>query len=870
MGVNILQGDRPLFFYGQPYFGALEAYLAAFYIQLFGFSELAVSLAPISFTIAWIISTYLLFARCHSKAAGLIAAACTAFPGYYIFLYSVATYGGYSLILCIGTTMLWLSLRILQDKPYGTSLGVQGILLGLLMATGIWVHPLTFPYIVIAIFTMALFVVKKRFTIDSCIAFGGSALLALTGFLPYYFTTGSLVGFFSKRPTLTLATVSDALDTLFNVNIHELLVWDFRSGHETPILSFILEYTSIGLLIFAVFLTFSALLRTDRKKATIQKYLLPFSFCCVFLLMYVQNHMATLRAPRYAIGFFTMLLCITWSICITSQRKRALKILSIALFCCWISFQLAGTVLFIANNHQHSRTEQKIIRDLVNTSRANKLHDVVTFGDQFFGYKALKLSMFAQNNIAFAHAELERCQSNAQATETDLQKGYLTDKAFKVSLENNLQELGVSYKLTPIDRYYIFSDLQQTPQYSMHAIPNEQIRIRHATEPKTWKVMAHLGDQIQDAENALQPQPGESITFDLKQSRKTCGLWLFTEQNLRICRGTGFGDFEVYSSIDDISYTKVYASLPQTNNAFHAGPQFFIGGLLIKGEVLFTPVYARYLKIHFLKKSPLPITELYIFETDGSLRQNDTEDISALVEQVKEQDLDFILADRWVSARLREEFKGSEKEDITLPRHSTKFKLKPMQHVVKPEKGQALVCDAAIATVCAKVLAEEYGKRIEIKRMDLQNYVLFTFDDTKAHFDTAQLETLLWNGHLPLHTTEILLFTKTRGVYHDSWTNGKGQYYDLNRKIDPNQNKEIIFHTHGWRAYQDISDLQMDVIANATTHLKFKEVRQKSFVFSLPDDLTRLNSLTIQSSFFIPPSADNRKLGLDIKRIEIH
>ena len=74
MSVNIAQGERPLFFYGQPYFGALEAYLAALFISLFGFSEFVISLSPISFTLAWVVFTYLLFSRIHNRTAGLVAA----------------------------------------------------------------------------------------------------------------------------------------------------------------------------------------------------------------------------------------------------------------------------------------------------------------------------------------------------------------------------------------------------------------------------------------------------------------------------------------------------------------------------------------------------------------------------------------------------------------------------------------------------------------------------------------------------------------------------------------------------------------------------------------------------------------------------
>lgn len=46
MGRHILQGHCPIFFYGQPFCGAIEAYLAAAIFALLGSSPLTLSLAP--------------------------------------------------------------------------------------------------------------------------------------------------------------------------------------------------------------------------------------------------------------------------------------------------------------------------------------------------------------------------------------------------------------------------------------------------------------------------------------------------------------------------------------------------------------------------------------------------------------------------------------------------------------------------------------------------------------------------------------------------------------------------------------------------------------------------------------------------------
>jgi len=152
-----------------------------------------------------------IFSRIHNRTAGLVAAACTAFPGYYVFWYSIATYGGYSVILCIGTAMLWLSLRMLQENVQKTSLAVHAACVGILMGIGIWVHPLSFPYIAIAASMLGIFVLRERFRFDIVLSLMGTAIVGLTGFVPFYFETGSFLGGVSESVQISWAGVVKAL-----------------------------------------------------------------------------------------------------------------------------------------------------------------------------------------------------------------------------------------------------------------------------------------------------------------------------------------------------------------------------------------------------------------------------------------------------------------------------------------------------------------------------------------------------------------------------------------------------------------------------------------------------------------------------------
>ncbi|MBA3006395.1 MAG: glycosyltransferase family 39 protein [Proteobacteria bacterium] len=885
MSVNIVHGDRPLFFYGQPYFGALEAYLAAMFVFLFGFSEFVVSLSPISFSLGWVVFSYLLFSRIHNRTAGLVAAACTAFPGYYVFWYSIATYGGYSVILCIGTAMLWLSLRMLQENVQKTSLAVHAACVGILMGIGIWVHPLSFPYIAIAASMLGIFVLRERFRFDIVLSLMGTAIVGLTGFVPFYFETGSFLGGVSESVQISWAGVVKALSNLFGTNIFDLLIWNFIHTIEIPIVRYLVVYGSLSLLSIAFLLALYALICCKLKQLQKINYLIPFSYCLLFLMMYVQHHMATIKAPRYAINFWCMLLCMLWSLAIAGQKKRILKITASVLFCIWLGYQVAGTVLFIAGNADHACSEQEIARDIVSAALANNLKSVVTYGDSYFGLKGQKFSMYSQNKIAFTHADSERYQPNAQFAETDLNRGYLSTAESKISLENTLKELGVGFTVEQIHDYFLFTNLHSRPQFSMQVIPSEEIQFVSSDNEKIEMVGELFQDRSQDVGSDLKTITGQTLSFDTGKVRKLCALWMFTWQDPSANKWKGPGRYEVYTSLDGIHYDEIYSSLPETGNGFHAGPGIYIGGPWGKVETLFAPVLARYVRVLFLEKSSSPITELFFFQTDGSLRQDSPDDIAQLIQLIVDQNIDFVLADRWLSARLREVFKEESKEEIALPRHSTKYKNKPLRYFVKPELGQALICEKAVAAECEKVLIRQYGQSVISNRFDLQNYSLFTLADAEIRLDLPNPSALLWNGHFPLQTKDMSLLapwfndmglpvwradlTKTKGVYRDSWTNGDARFYDLNYTIQPGKDQELLLYTHGWRPDNEMSSLQLTLTANNQILLPFKKKEQNAYIFSIPETLVRLNSLKIESTRFIPLSKDSRKLGIDINRIEI-
>ena len=117
MAKHILHnGERPIFFYGQPYSGALDAYLTAGVYALIGPRVLGGRLVQMALFALYVVMVYLLAGRVTgsrwaASASALLVAACTPL----LATYTLVSVGGYGESLVLGTLILWLALRVTDD-----------------------------------------------------------------------------------------------------------------------------------------------------------------------------------------------------------------------------------------------------------------------------------------------------------------------------------------------------------------------------------------------------------------------------------------------------------------------------------------------------------------------------------------------------------------------------------------------------------------------------------------------------------------------------------------------------------------------------------------------------------------------------------
>jgi hypothetical protein len=120
MALHIARGQElPVFFYGQHYFGALEAYLIAGLFKLFGFRPWLIVAPALAASLALIPITYALGARLAGPTAGLLATLPLAVPPPIAAKLFTNSGGGFSLAFALHGAALLCFLRAFLPSPGG-------------------------------------------------------------------------------------------------------------------------------------------------------------------------------------------------------------------------------------------------------------------------------------------------------------------------------------------------------------------------------------------------------------------------------------------------------------------------------------------------------------------------------------------------------------------------------------------------------------------------------------------------------------------------------------------------------------------------------------------------------------------------------
>src|SRR5918912_4032260 len=145
------RGERPVFYWGQPYLGSLEAFSAAPLFRVFGSSTVVLKLVPAAYSLAFVALSAILARRLFGTGAALATAAYLAVPPAMWAVWSTKARGGYAELLFLGEALLLATLALAESRRRRLVL-LWGILAGLTF----WTHLLAIVYLLPAVVFLAL------------------------------------------------------------------------------------------------------------------------------------------------------------------------------------------------------------------------------------------------------------------------------------------------------------------------------------------------------------------------------------------------------------------------------------------------------------------------------------------------------------------------------------------------------------------------------------------------------------------------------------------------------------------------------------------------------------------------------------------
>ena len=160
MAYHIQAGERPIFYYGQPYMGSLEAYLAAPLFSLFGANDWTLRLPTLAFSVGFVGALYWLGVTLYSRWIAVLAGLFVALGPAILTNWSTVAGAGYIEVMVFGVLLLLLAVRYpdLRAMPVGAALAT-----GFLAGLGVWMQPLIGEYLVplAAAFVVRLLVIPN-------------------------------------------------------------------------------------------------------------------------------------------------------------------------------------------------------------------------------------------------------------------------------------------------------------------------------------------------------------------------------------------------------------------------------------------------------------------------------------------------------------------------------------------------------------------------------------------------------------------------------------------------------------------------------------------------------------------------------------
>jgi hypothetical protein len=604
MGIHILKGEFPAFFWGQSYAGTLESFVAALLFSLFGVSRLTLNLAPFLFSLLFLLSTWRLAGTVFDRRTGLAALALAAVPPMFLIWYSVLARANYIENLVFGNLLFLIAIRLarpgLRASDHLQTLGIYGFVAGF----AFYMNFQSIHYLL----TSAVFLLWRgqvRVLLrQSWVCIGGFLL----GSIPLWihnlstgFSSVTAIEAASQR-----SSIRESISLLLHSTVPTILgISDFQYNYE-PIVTrqvALLWWPILALYLSSLVLAVRLLTKRRAQRSHLGIEMLVLLPIVVLAIVTAEGFTAGSDA-RYILPLYTSTTILMAALVTASARfSRLLGGLVLA-------------VLLASNLYGHTttfgglpRSESYVADDhaLFAAMRERGLQYAFV-PDYWLSYR---LTFDASESMIFATPPLFHSKDVRRRPEYTQLASQSPRSAYVVwggdtEFEQTLAAAGEHPQKLEAGRFTLFYDFKPAPDRRNQSLP-----------AATWRPVGSSGREAFDRDfgTTWQGKPAEPMVVDLGKLSSLVGISLYLGESFHVRHG-----IEVMGSEDGTRWNRLALTGPPFPGLMRIGDRLIFeetGRIFLAWQ----PTKVRYLKVQ-LPRGPRPplwrVEELFAYTADES------------------------------------------------------------------------------------------------------------------------------------------------------------------------------------------------------------------------------------------------------------
>lgn len=555
MGVHILRGEFPIFFWRQDHAGVPESYLAAVSFFLFGVSRLALDVVPAAVALGLLLVTYRLAALLFGHGAGLLALLFSAVAPPYVVAHYVLARAYYVEHLLLGQLVLLLTARLAFFPLPSGARPRAFLILGLVGGLGFYFGLQIVPALLTAL--LVLWVKDPRLPIRRGAWFAAGGFLL--GSLPFWLAN-------LARGFATFATAArfqghwslgEALGLLWERSTVLLGVREYLG--MPAFLPGPLALIAPGLVIAALATLLWQVVRdlVGRGSAGVAGEGTALLLIFVALTLGVVLWGRFLQVPRYLLPLYPALaICLARLCQLVGRRSALVAALVVLAFSASTGVALARTTIVLsperrAEYRARRAEDARLFRDL---ERAG-----LTRLYAFDYWLAPRLTFDARERIVVALPDGDRYPPYTAAVDATPGAGYLFQGGVPAWFEGSLRALGAGYRMTTLHGYTVVHDFSPPPPTAPRMAGGWRVRASVAPESAPNAVD---GDPATRWTTGRPQAPGEWLEVDLGAPVQVAGVGIVPGLIHDLPRG-----LRVEGSLDGASWQPLLI-LPELSGPF--------------------------------------------------------------------------------------------------------------------------------------------------------------------------------------------------------------------------------------------------------------------------------------------------------------